>query len=72
MQFADFTEMVAVNGESDGQREQLGAAEKRPKHEVPIMDALFADDAQVVDRTEERQNVLKLQRRLDLGWLVLS
>ena len=30
VQFADFAEVVAINGKGDGQWEQLGAAKERP------------------------------------------
>ena len=76
MQFADSTEMVAINRKGNGQWEQLGTTEKRPEQELPIVDALLAHDTQVVDGTEERQDVLKdvlkVQRGFNLWRLVLS
>jgi hypothetical protein len=41
MQFADFTEVVAIDGKGNGQWEQLGAAEKRPEQELPILHSLM-------------------------------
>ena len=45
MQIHHLAEVVAVDGQGDGQRKKLRAAEERPEDELPVMDALLAQDA---------------------------
>ena len=72
MYFADFSEMLPLNGKCNGQREQFGAAKMSPLQELPIMASPLANDAQVKDGTKERQNVFKVMRDIVLWRLILS
>jgi hypothetical protein len=72
MQFAYFAEMVAVNDQSNGQREQIRPAKERPQQELPIMDPFLANNTQAVDRAKEGQNVLELQAGPNFWRFVLS
>lgn len=49
----DLAEMMAVNGKRNGQWQQFWAAKTSPYQELPIMDSLFAYNAEVVDGTKE-------------------
>jgi hypothetical protein len=71
IQFGDFAKMMAVNRKRDGQCEQLRAARKGPEQQLPILEALFAKNAQADTRTEDRQRALKIQRGPDLRPLIL-
>jgi len=49
MQFGHLAEMIAHDGQRDGQGEQPGATEQSPEKEFPVMDALDAADAQLIN-----------------------
>ncbi len=65
VQLADLAEVVPVDGEGDRDREQLRAAQGRPGQQPPVLGALAAEDAEPVDRAEDRQEVLGVAR--DVG-----
>ena len=71
MQFADFAEMVTVNGQGHGQRKQSRPTKERPEQELPIMDPFLTDDPQAKDRTKEGQNILHLHGGSNFGRFVL-
>ena len=57
--FADRAEVIAVNRQRHRQGDEFGTMQQRPEKQIPVLDPLFADKAQPVDRAEERQQLLE-------------
>ena len=72
MQLDHLTEMEAVDGKCDRQREQAWAAEQSPEKEPPVLDAFNAADPQLVNGPLQGQDVLQLQMNFDFGWLIFA
>ena len=50
----NFTEVVAVDRQRDRVGDELWPSKKRPDKELPVLKALFPDDAQAKDRPDCR------------------
>ncbi len=49
VQFADFAEMMAINRKGNRQREQTGPVKKSPQQELPVLEALSAENTKADD-----------------------
>ena len=72
VQLADFAKVMAVDGQGNGQWEQLRTAKSCPEEKLPVLAPFFTSDAQVKDRAEEGKSVLKVHWSLDFRGLVFS
>ena len=72
MQLGHLAEMEAHDGQRDGQWEQPWTPEQSPEKEPPIMGALDAADAQLVNGASKGQDVLRVRVKPDLGRVVLA
>ena len=53
--FADFPEMVAVDGQRDGFGKEPGMSKLGPQQKMPVVKPLLAHDAEPIERPHERQ-----------------
>ena len=58
MQLAHLPEMVAGDGEGDGQGKQGRASERGPEQQPPVVQSLLAEDAEPVERSGEGGKVV--------------
>lgn len=65
-------EMETIDGKCDRQGEQAWTTEQSPEKESPIMDAFDAADAQLVNGSPKRHDILRLKMNSKLGRLVLA
>jgi len=54
---ADFSKMVAIDGEDDGLGNESGAPKLGPKQEFPVVKPFLADKAEPIEGPQERENV---------------
>ena len=71
MLLTGLAEVVAVDRKCHSQGEQPGTAKQRPRQQLPVLNSLFAQDAQPIDGTEERQNVLDVEGSINAWHFVL-
>lgn len=68
---AGLSEVVAVDGQGDGQGQQLAPVAGGPREEPPVLEPLPAQDPQAEAGPEECHKTLKIQCGLDFGHFVL-
>ena len=64
--------MVAVYGQSNGQRKLPRATTKCPKQKAPILESPLCEDPQVYVGTKERHKPLEVERNFNLWGLVFT
>ena len=57
MPLAGLSEMMAINGQCDGQRERPGPANKCPQEELPVLNPLLTHNTEAKNRTNESVDV---------------
>ena len=62
--------METHDRQDDRQRKEPGTAEQCPEEQLPIMDAFCSADAEPVNRSAERQDILRFQMDLDFRRLI--
>ena len=65
-------EVESVDRECDGHREAFRTAEDRPDEELPVLQALPADDPKPEDGPEESQDMTNAERVANRRRLVLT
>jgi len=70
-QAADFAEMMAIDRKGNSQRDQLRSVKKRPGQDLPILESLFAENAQADACTGDCHQTLKTQWGSGLWSLIL-
>ena len=70
LQFAHFAKMVAMDGQRYRKRQKFGAAEKGPHHQIPILDAFFAEYSDSDSGAKKRQKTLEVNRYRNFRCLV--
>ena len=63
---------MAVYRQGDGEREQGGAAKKRPQQEPPVVESLLAQNTQADVGAKERHESLEVEGDFNLWLLVFS
>ena len=71
LQVADLAEMIAIDRQCNRQRKHLRPPKKRPEHDLPILESLFAENAQADACTRDCQQTLKTQWGSNLWSLIL-
>ena len=69
---ASFAKVMAVDGESDGQRKVGWAAEERPEQQAPVMETFATQDAKTDIGMEKRPEGFPVQCASNLRSLVLA